>query len=125
MRLNKNILFLIVMSFFILLPSVGFSQTAREKQLLESIRKEKDESKRFKRLLILGEHYKSNNIYRADSLKDVLLQKSRVFDDSLRFSALIYSAEVNEILGRQEEYFRDVLGCQQFLNRLNTPYENR
>lgn len=108
------------MSFFILLPSVGFSQTAREKQLLESIRKEKDESKRFKRLLILGEYYKSNNIYRADSLKDVLLQKSRVFDDSIRFSALIYSAEVNEILGRQEEYFRDVLGCQQFLNRLNT-----
>ncbi|MCF8415438.1 MAG: tetratricopeptide repeat protein [Crocinitomicaceae bacterium] len=108
------------MSFFILLPTVGHSQTAREKQLLESIRKEKDESKRFKRLLILGEYYKSNNIYRADSLKDVLLQKSRVFDDSIRFSALIYSAEVNEILGRQEEYFRDVLGCQQFLNRLNT-----
>jgi tetratricopeptide (TPR) repeat protein len=120
MRLNKHILFLIVMSFFILLPTVGQSQTAREKQLLESIRKEKDESKRFKRLLILGEYYKSNNIYRADSLKDVLLQKSRVFDDSIRFSALIYSAEVNEILGRQEEYFRDVLGCQQFLNRLNT-----
>jgi tetratricopeptide (TPR) repeat protein len=120
MRLNKHILFLIVMSFFILVPTVGYSQTAREKQLLESIRKEKDESKRFKRLLILGEYYKSNNIYRADSLKDVLLQKSRVFDDSLRFSALIYSAEVNEILGRQEEYFRDVLGCQQFLNRLNT-----
>lgn len=108
------------MSFFILVPTVGYSQTAREKQLLESIRKEKDESKRFKRLLILGEYYKSNNIYRADSLKDVLLQKSRVFDDSIRFSALIYSAEVNEILGRQEEYFRDVLGCQQFLNRLNT-----
>jgi tetratricopeptide (TPR) repeat protein len=120
MRLNKHILYLIVMSFFILLPTVGQSQTAREKQLLESIRKEKDESKRFKRLLILGEYYKSNNIYRADSLKDVLLQKSRVFDDSIRFSALIYSAEVNEILGRQEEYFRDVLGCQQFLNRLNT-----
>lgn len=120
MRLNKHILYLIVMSFFILLPTVGHSQTAREKQLLESIRKEKDESKRFKRLLILGEYYKSNNIYRADSLKDVLLQKSRVFDDSIRFSALIYSAEVNEILGRQEEYFRDVLGCQQFLNRLNT-----
>jgi sensor histidine kinase YesM len=120
MRLNKHILFLIVMSFFILVPTVGYSQTAREKQLLESIRKEKDESKRFKRLLILGEYYKSNNIYRADSLKDVLLQKSRVFDDSIRFSALIYSAEVNEILGRQEEYFRDVLGCQQFLNRLNT-----
>ena len=89
MRLNKHILYLIVMSFFILLPTVGHSQTAREKQLLESIRKEKDESKRFKHLLILGEYYKSNNIYRADSLKDVLLQKSRVFDDSIRFSALI------------------------------------
>lgn len=96
------------------------AQVSKEKQLLESIRKEKNESRKFLRMLSLGEYYKQNNLYRADSLKDVLLQKSRVFDDSIRFSTLIFSAEVNELLGRQEEYFRDVLACQSFLSRLSS-----
>lgn len=96
------------------------AQSGREKQLLEAIRKEKNEYKKFQRLLALGDFYKQNNIYRADSLKNVLLQRSRVFDDSVRFNALMYSAEINEILGRQEEYFRDVLSCQPFLNRIDS-----
>jgi tetratricopeptide (TPR) repeat protein len=104
----------------VLIGQSGYAQVSKEKQLIESIRKEKNETKKFLRLLSLGEYYKQNNLYRADSLKDVLLQKSRVFDDSIRFSTLMYSAEVNELLGRQEEYFRDVLACQSFLSRLSS-----
>lgn len=98
----------------------GYAQTVKERQLIESIKKERNDSKKFLRMLSLGEYYKQNNLYRADSLKDVLLQKSRVFDDSIRFTTLMYSAEVNELLGRQEEYFRDVLACQSFLSRLSS-----
>jgi tetratricopeptide (TPR) repeat protein len=96
------------------------AQSIKEKQLIESIKKERNETKKFLRMLSLGDYYKQNNIHRADSLKDVLLQKSRNFDDSIRFTTLMYSAEVNEILGRQEEYFRDVLACQSFLSRLSS-----
>ncbi len=71
-------------------------------------------------MLALGEYYKHHNIYRADSMSHVLLQKSRVLSDSLRYSALMYSAEINEIQGNQEEYFKDVLACQSFLNKLNS-----
>jgi tetratricopeptide (TPR) repeat protein len=110
----------LLLSFLLLSGWQTTAQVSKEKQLLESIRKEKNESRKFLRMLSLGEYYKQNNLYRADSLKDVLLQKSRVFDDSIRFSTLIFSAEVNELLGRQEEYFRDVLACQSFLSRLSS-----
>jgi len=97
-----------------------YAQPAKEKQLLESIRKEKDETKQFLRLLSLGEYYAQHNIHKADSLKDILLTKSRSYGDSIRYSSLMFSAEINELMGRQEEYFRDILGCQQFLNKLGS-----
>jgi len=97
-----------------------YAQSAKEKQLLESIRKEKDETKQFLRLLSLGEYYAQHNIHKADSLKNILLTKSRSYGDSIRYSALMFSAEINELMGRQEEYFKDILGCQQFLNKLGS-----
>jgi tetratricopeptide (TPR) repeat protein len=120
MDCSRGILWIQLILFVTLLSGEVHGQGVREKQLLESIRKEKKETTRFLRMLSLGDYYKQNNIHRADSLKDVLLQRSRIFDDSIRFSALMYSAEVNEIVGRQEEYFQDVLSCQPFLNRLNS-----
>ncbi len=110
-------LFLLI---FLISSSASLGQTSREKQLTESIRREKNETRQFLRMLALGEYYKSNNIHRADSMKHLLLAKSRVFDDSIRFAALMYSAEINEIQGNQEEYFRDILACQPFLNKLSS-----
>jgi tetratricopeptide (TPR) repeat protein len=96
------------------------SQTSYEIKLQESIKRERNETKQFQRMLALGEYYKTINIHRADSMKHVLLAKSRVFDDSIRFSALMYSAEVNRLQGKQDEYFRDVVACQPFLNKLRS-----
>ncbi len=127
---NQNTIFKLQMKFksftslfFLLIllwlnPNFSYGQNSREKQLIETIKREKNDTKKFLRMLSLGEYYKTNNIFRADSMTHVLLQKSRVFDDSLRFAALMYSAEVNEILGNQDEYFRDILACQPFLNRI-------
>lgn len=121
-KMNELIKFLKIVFLLLALscPSIVSGQSLREKQLLETIKREKNDKRQFLRMLALGEYYKHNNIYRADSMKHVLLQKSRVFDDSLRFSALMYSAEINEIQGNQEEYFRDILACQPFLNKLRS-----
>lgn len=97
-----------------------WGQTSYEIKLLESIKRERNETKQFQRMLALGEYYKTINIHRADSMKHVLLAKSRIFNDSIRFSALIYSAEVNRLQGNQDEYFRDVVACQPFLNKLRS-----
>jgi len=116
---DKKSIILFFLTLCMLCPLSSFGQNTREKILIESIKKEKNETRQFLKMLSLGEYYKTKNIYRADSMKHVLLQKSRIFDDSIRFSALMYSAEVNEIQGNQEEYFRDVLACQPFLNKLS------
>ncbi len=113
-------LHLLILTLIFLCPLFMYAQSSREKQLIVSIKREKNETKKFLKLLDLGEYYKHHNINRADSLSHVLLQKSRVFDDSLRYSALMFSAEINEIQGNQEEYFRDVLACQSFLAKLNS-----
>jgi len=118
MKFKSFTSFLFLVGLLWLNPDFSFGQTSREKQLIETIKREKNDTKKFLRMLSLGEYYKTNNIFRADSMTHVLLQKSRVFDDSLRFAALMYSAEVNEILGNQDEYFRDILACQPFLNRI-------
>lgn len=116
----KKFIKLFFQTLIILCPSIMVAQSSREKQLVETIKRERNETKQFLRMLALGEYYKNNNIYRADSMKHILLQKSRVFGDSIRFSALMFSAEINEIQGNQEEYFRDILACQPFLNKISS-----
>lgn len=120
MILRKTSFSFLLLTLVILCPNLLFGQSPKEKLLIESVQKEQNETKQYVKMLSLGEYYKVKNIYRADSMKHVLLQKSRDFDDSIRFSALMFSAEVNEIQGNQEEYFRDVLACQPFLNKLNS-----
>jgi tetratricopeptide (TPR) repeat protein len=114
----QRILFLIGIALWF--PVIIRSQTDKEKKLIEAIRLEKNPKKQFLRMMALGEHYKSTNIFKADSLSHVLLVKSRRFEDSIRFSALMYSAEINNLCGDQDEYFREILACQPFLNKLSS-----
>lgn len=97
----------------------GFAQTS-EKQLIKSYRVEQDPTKKFMRLMALGEYYTEHDIYLADSLQGVILKKSRNFPDSIRFSALFFSARVARLQGNNEEYSRKILACQPFLNELNS-----
>ena len=105
--------------FILLNITTSLAQQSREDQLIESISTEKNQKKRFSRIMALGEYYKEHNIHRADSLRHVILRESRNFDDSIRFSALFYSAEVAQIRGDQDDYFNTILECQPFLNKLD------
>lgn len=118
----RDYYFLIVLSLTMSISHSAFCQSisATEKQLLDNYRKENDETKKFLRLLRLGNYYKSNNLHKADSLKSIILDKSRVFGDSLRFAALLYNAEMDQINGNREAYFKSVLGCQSFLNKIGS-----
>lgn len=96
-----------------------FSQTG-EAQLIKSYKAEQDPTKKFLRMMALGEFYKKHDVYLADSIQKVILKESRNFTDSLRFNALFYGAEVARIQGNNEEYSRKILACQPFLNKLNS-----
>jgi tetratricopeptide (TPR) repeat protein len=112
----------ILLSFVLLFLSFhyGKAQTAYEKKLIQSIRLERNAKKQYLRMLSLGEYYKTINIHRADSMRQLLLVKSSEFEDSIRFSALMFSAEVNRLSGDQEEYFKDILSCEPFLYYLKS-----
>jgi tetratricopeptide (TPR) repeat protein len=97
----------------------ALAQTS-EAQLIKSYKAEQDPSRKFMRMMALGEFYTNHDIYLADSLQEVILKKSRNFPDSIRFNALFFSARVAKIQGDNEEYSRKILACQPFLNKLNS-----
>lgn len=70
--------------------------------------------------MALGEFYKTHDLYKADSIRKIILSESRNYEDSIRFNALFYNAEIALINGNQEEYFNTILDCQPFLNKLKS-----
>lgn len=118
---TKSILKILSLFALLLWSNVwSYSQESKEEQLIQSVNSESNQKKKFNRLMTLGEFYKVNNIERADSIKNIILNESRVFDDTTRFNALFFNAEVSYLRGNQDEYFKTILECQPFLNRLNT-----
>lgn len=100
--------------------NLSFGQDSRESQLIKALNAEQNPKKRFSRLMALGEYYKTHDLYKADSLREIILSESRNYEDSIRFNALFYYAEIALINGNQEEYFNTILACQPFLNKLKS-----
>lgn len=96
-----------------------FGQTS-EAQLIKSYKAEQDPTRKFMRMMALGEYYADHDIYLADSLQEVIVRKSRDFPDSIRFSALFFSARIARLQGDNEKYSKQILACQPFLNKLNS-----
>jgi tetratricopeptide (TPR) repeat protein len=117
MKKGKFKLIQIIAVVFLMLSSSLFSQIREESQLIGAYKSEKNENRKFSRLLSIGDYYKQNNIHKADSLKNVILEKSKTLNESYRFKALLYSAEIAEIEGNQIEYFKDIIALQPFLDK--------
>jgi hypothetical protein len=104
-------------SFVAFFVAYGKNKTGNDHNRVHSIDREPNPKQQFLRLLSLGEYYKTRNLLKAESLRHVLLTKSRQLDDSVRLSALLFSAEINQLIGNKEEYFKNVLACQSFLEK--------
>lgn len=102
----------------LLANSVVHAQSSREEKLVNAISTESNKKKRYSRIMALAQYYKENNIHRADSIREVLIDESKSMDDSIRFTALFYQAQIAEIRGDLDEYFNTILACQPFLNKL-------
>ena len=97
------------------------AQNDTEQKMIKSINQKSDVNERFQATLKLANFYKENNIQKADSIRKVIIEKSRSLEDSLRFKALFYNAEVSLILGDLDDYNEYILACQPFLNKLTDP----
>jgi tetratricopeptide (TPR) repeat protein len=92
-----------------------------EEQLKQAIYREKNDTKSFMRTLALGEYYKSNNIHRADSLTSIITRRSRTLGADYRFKAILFCAEIADILGDKDEYSRLVVSLKPFLEKSKSP----
>ncbi len=113
----------ILLLLFLTVISCSYSandQDTKEAELLKSINQAASSQQRFERTLALGKYYKYHNVHKADSIEEVILRESRNFEDSIRFSALMFSADISLIRGDLDAYFSTILGCQPFLNKLKS-----
>ncbi len=118
----KQLSFSVLLSFFFVLfgAEESHGQASKESQLVSSYFSEKNTKKKYSRLMALGEYYKQNNIQKADSIRHIIVDESINFEDSIRFNALFFNAEIALLLGDQHDYFKSILACQPFLNKLNS-----
>ena len=98
--------------------TLSFSQSQEESDLIRAYKDTISQRQKFDFLLNLGKLYKNTNIEKADSIRHLIVKASRVFNDSVRFEALYFDDEVANITGNQGEYFKRILECQPFLNKL-------
>ena len=98
--------------------TLSYSQINKEADLIQAYNDTTSQRQKFDILLKLGKFYKTTNIEKADSIRHLILETSRVFNDSVRFEALYFDTEIAKITGNQAEYFKKVLECQPFLNKL-------
>ena len=102
----------ILILLFSFIQFLGVAQsTSAERSLRLAVRNEKNGDAKFLKIIELGKYYKTYNLKRADSIRGVLTSRSSKMKETFRIRALLFSAEVNELRGNQDAYYRDVLAC--------------
>lgn len=86
--------------------------------LVKNYKNEKNVSKRFWKLYKLAKYYQTNDYEKADSIKESLLILSYSANDSSKYVAQIYDAEVDLMKGDKEAYFSKILGMQSFIAKI-------
>jgi tetratricopeptide (TPR) repeat protein len=106
----------VIIVLTLLVNSNFFAQDTEEQQLIEIAKKESNPSKKLLRLIALGEYYQKHNIYKADSLKEVIHQLSIGKSDFHKYKAMLFEAEIFKIQGNQQAYLESVIALQPYLN---------
>jgi tetratricopeptide (TPR) repeat protein len=96
----------------------GFHAQVKPNTLEKDYQKEKNITKRFWKLYKLALYYQTFDYHKADSIKESLLILSYSANDSAKYVAQIYDAEVDLLKGDKSSYFNKILGMQSFIARL-------
>jgi tetratricopeptide (TPR) repeat protein len=111
---------LILLFALLLISNKGLYAQINEEKLIKEYKAEKNPKKRFWKLYELGIFYHENNYHRADSIKESLLILSYSANDSAKYLAQIYDAEIDLANGNKEQYFSKILALQSFISRIPT-----
>lgn len=122
MNNNKRIFASICLVFIIGLTSNSncYAQNGSEKKLFKEYSKETNPQKRFWKLYDLANYYHKNNFEKADSIRNSLLTLSYSANDSARYLASIFDAEVDFYNGNKDQYYSKVLDLQSLVNVMHS-----
>lgn len=109
-RLNCALLLLIFLCF----SGLGLGQSSKEKKMIKAYEKEQEPNKRFWKLYELSSFYHVNNFEKADSIRSSLLTLSYSCNDSAKYLASIFDAEVDLYNGNKDLYFSKIIDLQSF-----------
>ncbi len=117
MRILHFILHLIL---FFVLYSTSRAQTSTSKinQIENEYKFERNEKKAFNKLIDLYNLYTEKNLQKADSIAEIILQKSIMLNDSARLQAILLNAQKELRNGNQKGFSAHVLSAQSFINRI-------
>jgi tetratricopeptide (TPR) repeat protein len=85
-----------------------FGQTFTEKDLKLAVKNANDTSAIIDAQIALGKYYQNSHVKKADSIASLVLKSIPRLDALGQVKVLIFSAEINDILGNQDAYLRDI-----------------
>ena len=94
---------------------------SQEKKLIREYNKEQNPNKRFWKLYDLANYYHQNNFQKADSIRSSLITLSYSSNDSARYLAQIFDAEVDLYNGDKDIYYNKVLDLQSYISITQSP----
>ena len=97
-----------------------WSQDALERKLRASVRTSRNSVERFDRQLKLARHYQTSHIFKADSMRQVLLA-SKGTTHKQQLDALLFSAEFNLFEGRTLLFMQDAQKLENVLSKKDDP----
>jgi hypothetical protein len=103
LKLSIPILFL-----FLAVGVFTFGQTGVEKELKLAVKNAKGQSGIIAAQISLGKFYKNTQVKKADSIAKLILKSSSNAQTLDMAKVLLFHAEISEILGNQDAYFKDI-----------------
>ncbi|MDR0801936.1 histidine kinase [Fluviicola sp.] len=98
----------------------GFAANGDEVSYKRAYLTEKDNTKRFWRQIELGKFYQFNDVYKADSIRYVIIDASRMESDSAKLQALIFDLRIEALWGNKTAYYAKILQLQPYLSRTDS-----
>jgi tetratricopeptide (TPR) repeat protein len=104
-KLKLSIPFLFL---FLAFAENTFGQTSIEKELKLAVKNAKGLSNILDAQIALGNYYKNTQVKKADSLAALVLKNGNNSNTLSYAKALLFHAEISEVLGNQEAFFKDI-----------------
>ncbi|MCE3296741.1 MAG: hypothetical protein K0R65_2455 [Crocinitomicaceae bacterium] len=113
--------FLLLLFLLVSANTLVYAQSSKEKKMIREYKKEDNPNKRFWKLYELASYYHENNFEKADSIRSSLITLSYSSNDSARYLAQIFDAEVDFYNGDKDIYYNKVLDLQSYISITQSP----